>query len=1693
MNFIPSYKNSFRILKGGKISLVVSSFLASTTLTFAAPSGGVVTSGSANISQNGKVTDITQSTQKASINWNKFNIASDETVNFKQPNSSSITLNRVVGNEKSIINGALNADGQVWIINSNGVLFSKGASINTSGLLATTKDISDSDFQAGNYKFTGNSNESVINLGTIDVVNNGSVILAANEVKNEGTIKAIRGKIHLAGADEYTVNLNGNSLINLIVNKGVLDALVKNSGTIIANGGEVYLTTNAVNELLKGVVNNTGVIEANSLAGITGHVELFAHGGEVQVGGKLEAKEGFIETSGRDFIIDKDAKIETAEWLIDPVDITINDTLASAIATQLGSGNVTIETDATNTPDTSGNEILKYGDIFVASNINYTGTNESTLTLKAHRSVVFANGYGGNSGSSFSTVGGIHSTNAALNVVLWSRAGDTATEANLYRRGSVWIPVGASIQTNGGDITIGGGLNPLTGYSYHDGRGTTVEGNAITRGVSINGSLDAQGGNISIKGEGHITTASRGVSISGSVSTKDSGNISIDGISHTGSDGIALGDVSVTGTTGVINIQNGTLTLNGTKGTGANGINFSTAGSAINITGSGFVNANATGRINLNLGKINKSGSGASNLTLKATDNIFMEKSFKIESTLGALNTTLHSDSDGTNGGVIWLKGNGHGGAFQGATINTNGGFLTLSGGIDITTGYAQGMDNVMGNGITIDSATITTNGGDITLRGKGAEYYKSYNSSDDLNTTNNNGIRLHGSNTIDAGTGKISFVGVAQGINGSSNGIETNSSGYTKILSSATSGDAIKFYGDARTGTSSNGWGTFLWGTSDSGILLAATSGGNIYLEGYGRNGITNAGGVHLEPNAFVLANSGDITITGEKGTISTYADVVNNNTIGYIDSLPSGFGISSSPVTFSSSNINIIADTIKAGQVFGTGNFLASKIQSSGILTLAPKTIGKNLYIQNSTPTNTSDAWFNPNSMFGVNGLFTPEFNKLIFGSETTGSVVLDNYTFNQDTQIKSNNTVTLGEIKIENDKSLEVTTTGNSITDAGVVEVTNLAINASNADVVFDESNKIGVIAANVKSLNLQNAQALSIGTVKGISGITSINNINIATLNGDLKIKNNISTTSITNDAIVLNAGKNSNSGIKTGGNIIHENGILTTGTNGRVTLFTGGISESTGLSSLVNSGNFRYNSDEAVTNYTKSLGSGIFAVYREQPKIKISPDSKNITYGDTVSGLTYGSSGFVNGDDANILAGTATFNINSTKSTSGNHIVGEHDIAYNSGLTNTLGYSISDDNSTNNELKVAKKVLTISGITAENKTYDGTTNATLISGTNSLIGLVSGDIVSGDFSSLSGVFLDKNAGNNKAITISGATINGADKDNYNITNQANTTANISKKDITAVTDITALNKTYDGTTDATLVTTNAKFIGMVANDKLNIATSKGTFEDKSVGTNKIVNISNIALGGDDVNHYNLLSTIGSTTADITAVPIPDPVNPKPDPVDPKPDPVDPKPDPVDPKPDPVDPKPDPVDPKPDPVDPKPDPVDPKPDPVDPKPDPVDPKPDPVDPKPDPVDPKPDPVDPKPDPVDPKPDPKPEIKKIVDSITNQTATTVNLPANQTNTTTPNNSGRNTDISFSQGENQMLVSRPIEGQSTQRVSLSEARQMQIQNGGSSEEVIVPLSNSSIIQLIDGGVNLPSGVEQEFYLANANTQEEK
>ena len=163
-------------------------------------SGGNVVYGNASINYGSKNTTISQSTQKALINWNSFSIASGSSVSFLQPNSSSITLNRVLGGSPSVIDGSLFATGNVWLINSNGVLFGKGSQINVGGLIATTSDMRNSDFISGNYNFSvasPNPNASVVNQGTIKTARGGTAILAGSSVNNQGLIQADMGNVVL--------------------------------------------------------------------------------------------------------------------------------------------------------------------------------------------------------------------------------------------------------------------------------------------------------------------------------------------------------------------------------------------------------------------------------------------------------------------------------------------------------------------------------------------------------------------------------------------------------------------------------------------------------------------------------------------------------------------------------------------------------------------------------------------------------------------------------------------------------------------------------------------------------------------------------------------------------------------------------------------------------------------------------------------------------------------------------------------------------------------------------------------------------------------------------------------------------------------------------------------------------------------------------------------------------------------------------------------------------------------------------------------------------------------------------------------------------------------------------------------------------------------------------------------------------
>ncbi|HGG6428145.1 TPA: ESPR-type extended signal peptide-containing protein [Salmonella enterica subsp. enterica serovar Kottbus] len=244
------------------------------------PVGGQVVAGQGSISTSGNQMTIHQGTHGLVTNWHSFDIGQNHTVQFVQPDSSAVALNRVTGGHESQILGTLTANGQVMLINPAGVMFGKGARVNTAGLLASTKNISTEDFMAGRYTFSGGSHPGaeIVNQGSLTTTKGGYIVLAADRVRNSGTLSTPSGKTVLAAADRVTLQLDNTGLASVSVNGSVVNALVENSGLIAATNGQVYLTARGKEMLLNTVVNNSGTVEARGLNHRGGEIVL--DGGE---------------------------------------------------------------------------------------------------------------------------------------------------------------------------------------------------------------------------------------------------------------------------------------------------------------------------------------------------------------------------------------------------------------------------------------------------------------------------------------------------------------------------------------------------------------------------------------------------------------------------------------------------------------------------------------------------------------------------------------------------------------------------------------------------------------------------------------------------------------------------------------------------------------------------------------------------------------------------------------------------------------------------------------------------------------------------------------------------------------------------------------------------------------------------------------------------------------------------------------------------------------------------------------------------------------------------------------------------------------------------------------------------------------------------------------------------------------------
>jgi filamentous hemagglutinin family protein len=253
---------------------------------------GTVTNGTGTIVTTGAATDVTQTSDRMTINWNNMDVAATDTLNFKQHKNTDAVLNRVASATPTEILGKLNANGKVFIVNPNGVLIGAGAQINVGSLVASSLDITDADFMAGNNHFSGTGTGRVVNSGTITSAGD-VALLGGGEVTNNGNINIEKGNALLASGGDITLMLDLlTGHMNVKLNQGTVTALVNNGGIIITKTGSVKLTAWALDTVVRSVINNTGTIEATALTiapAKVGNVELTSEGnGNITASGTIK-------------------------------------------------------------------------------------------------------------------------------------------------------------------------------------------------------------------------------------------------------------------------------------------------------------------------------------------------------------------------------------------------------------------------------------------------------------------------------------------------------------------------------------------------------------------------------------------------------------------------------------------------------------------------------------------------------------------------------------------------------------------------------------------------------------------------------------------------------------------------------------------------------------------------------------------------------------------------------------------------------------------------------------------------------------------------------------------------------------------------------------------------------------------------------------------------------------------------------------------------------------------------------------------------------------------------------------------------------------------------------------------------------------------------------------------------------------
>jgi len=1465
-----------------------------------------VVHGQATFNQQGNLFTITN-TPNTIINWQSFSVNAGEITRFVQQNAGSSVLNRITGQDPSKILGSLQSNGKVFLINPNGVLFGRDARVDVAGLVASSLALSNQDFLAGKMSFkAGDTAGAVINQGAINAGSGGQILLIAPNVENSGIITAPNGDVLLAAGHSVQLADAANPDLRVVLSAPADQAI--NIGQVVAQGGRIGMAG--------ALLNQRGVLNANSaVVGENGKIVLKASGktllenGSVTSATSAVGKGGEITVLGDQVGMQGNASVDASGALGGGTVLLGGDyqgkNPAIVNARQVAVGkDATIAADALENGDGGkvivwGNETARvFGSIsarggaasgnggLVETSGRYLAVDGIRVDTSARRGkrgnwlldpydIEVVSGYNGQLQSVdqfadeplIATIGADTISNAGSNVILQATHRINFNSAiNMVNSGAgLTAQAGEAINVNAAITTIGGAVN----LSANDAAGgmaygasgsvnlnaaiSTDYGDVTLSGASIlgAGTVNVGNGSLSLKSNlagGSIALSGTGDQLVGSGAEGQSVRLQADNISFTG--GLNFGGAGGLATLTIKQLNEGRQIDLGSK-----------TGTALGLTN------DELNRVAVHNVTIGDASSG--NITISAPVNLVNQqdvdgiKYLNLE-TGGALvaanKLAMHQvDSELNVTAASLTVGNG-GGLSADASVSLTADNMSLG-------GSSQSIRAGTGTGTGTVSLNRRSNSGSIEIGSAGAD------SADSLGLTESE-LKTVGASTIAIGndnyTGALNLQGA----------LDLSNSNNLNLLQLRTGGN-INLNGAVAV---ANGL-TVAAGSFGSDRVISANGivsvGGAFILDG-GSWVQNNASLPAFSAYSFNINNGSFLRVKGGNGDAATryqIADVYGLQGIG-TQSYNKHYSLVANIDASGTANWNrgdgrtgfapmFSGDDLAYAGTFDGGNHSISGLTINGGVN--PPYFGSGLFarLQGGTIRNLAMVGGsvvggnNVGAVAGNNGggtISNVTSSMTISGNTTVGGLV----GFNSGTI--SNATATGAVTGLDATYNSGYSTVGGLVgnnSSSGTITVARAmgAVNAPGGQVGGLVGNNNGAIA-----------QAYATGSVDGgadVGGLVGRNGgtIGDAYATGAIRMvrvydiyPNNLG------GVIGWSVSGSSASRLYFSGTVSSNN--ATSGTVGAVVgradpgagvgpaLFNyetsgtyfdqgGSTGRSTAdMSKQSSFGGFNFG-DNAVWRIYEGHTTPLLKAFLTPLQVTAGGASSRVYDGQVASVGPLSYVGLLNGDLG--ASGTATYG---DARNVGTYALG--------GLWSTQ-YDISYAGATS--VSITPRALSV--ILSGSKVYDGELGFANVS-------LSLDNVVSGDYVSVAGTaaqFLDKNAGTDKPVTVSGLTIlTGNELGNYSLADTVTGTADITRATL-ALSNVSAANKIYDGNTTASI---SGNLTGVIGSDQVQLTGLLGSFNNKNVGAAKDVSysVTESNLSGNDAGNY-VLATGGSTSATITA--------------------------------------------------------------------------------------------------------------------------------------------------------------------------------------------------------------------------------